>query len=121
MKAPPDQEAVRLVTRVDPVVHRPVEVDQVLDGVGAELHQVEVGVAADQWVKCPLDRRHAAINAPRALVLLELEAQAASLGVRQHAEDVRVKVQVTRRMASQPPDEPAHHALSGVGAHHVIA
>src|SRR5690348_8896724 len=70
VEMPADQEPVGLVARVDAVIHRAIEVDDVLGDVGAELREVEIRIAAHQRIEGPLDRHHAAGHAPVALVLL---------------------------------------------------
>src|SRR4030088_3031773 len=121
VELPADQKAVRLLARIDAVRHHAVKVDKVRARVGTELEQVEKGVATNQRIGCPFDDLHAALEAPPALVLLELEAESTNLAVRDHAKDVGVQVQLLAGHAAQPADETPEKPVPEPGSDNVVA
>src|SRR5438445_7649316 len=121
IKAPCDEQAVRLIPRVDPVPHLSVEVDEVLRCDRAELGEVEVHVAPDQGVGRPLHRGDAARQTPAPLVLLQLEAEPARFAVWQHAKDVGVHVQPCGWSAAQPTHEATDEPPLRIRSRDVVA
>ena len=92
IEVPLDEDAIAQVAGVHGVVHRAVEVAVEGDGRGAELDEVEVGVAADQRVERPGDSAQPVVERPRPLVLLEGEADVAAAQPLLDAGDVAVQV-----------------------------
>ena len=111
----------RCVAGVDGVGHLAVEVRLEADDAGAELGQVEVGVAPDERVERPRDDGDAPLRRPRPLVLLEGEPDVRALPRRQHAGDVRVEVEPVAAVADEArpthrPGDPSGEGTDDVAA-----
>ena len=106
VEVPGGGEPVALVAVVHPVVHRPVQVDQVLGSDGAQLDQVEPGVAAHQRVERPAHGAGAVLQRPDPLGLLEREADPAVGGGGRRHERVRARVGGRPEDRDRRPREP---------------
>src|SRR5262249_9978252 len=115
---PGHERPVAVAAAVDAVVHVAVEVRHVLPRPGAELHHVEVRVAADQRIERPRNLGDAPPQRPGALVRLDGEADAAPRRGRQDAGDVTVHGRVRRR--TEETDARADEVIAIDRADHVV-
>ena len=100
-EVPVEKYAVAGAVSVDPVEQRAVKVGVVVDDRRAELAEIEVQVATHERICRPADARRAALERPRALELLQREAERLVLPARVDARDVRVQVEVTAFLAEE--------------------
>src|SRR5260221_14759766 len=90
IEPPADQQPIRLFAGVDFVGHLAINIDEIFPCARAELGEVEVRVAPYERVGGPFDHLDISLQAPTALVLLQLKTESAPIGAADHAKDVRV-------------------------------
>ena len=119
-QAPRDHAPVGLVAPVQRVVHGTVEVLVVPRHLGAQLGDVEVGVAAHERVEGPGDQTEVAGERPCPLVLLQREPDVVGLVTRAHARHDRVEVD-TLLAAAMDSRRRGHQLVSSPCTRHVVA